>query len=360
MSSPSAGGGGAQLDRARARRARHPARRDSTANDRWSLAEGGEYYGVGAGSGIAGFRADLALGDDFFGKREDAYSEPMRNKRWDWYRDDFSARLKPRAKRIMMNTHWHELDVAGHVIEDIKSGRVRGKVIKIHRPGRGGRRPRPCPRRVAVGRSRRLRLCRFLRQRKLETHADDVGGALSAAPGARGGRLLQARLAADLPEPAAPGRASRSTAPRLRGHRRRRRLDSARRRRINADGRMYVVDLYRAQASSDRWVEALCDLVLKWKPLTWAEERGQIAAGVGPFLERRMRERQAFVARESFPSRHDKSVRAQSTEGRSGRGRLPPGIGHKQAPITTAGVKIPSAGQRFQIPPELQLGGRAT
>ena len=56
--------------------------------------------------------------------------------------------------------------------------------------------------------------------------------------------------------------------------------------------------------------------MLKWKPLTWAEERGQIAAGVGPFLERRMSERRAFVARESFPSRHDKAVRAQSIRGR--------------------------------------------
>ena len=56
---------------------------------------GGEYYGVGAGVGISGFRADLGLGDDFFGNREDAYSETVRKKRWDWYVDDFSARLKP-------------------------------------------------------------------------------------------------------------------------------------------------------------------------------------------------------------------------------------------------------------------------
>jgi hypothetical protein len=28
---------------------------------RWSLASGGEYYGVGAGVGISGFRADLGL-----------------------------------------------------------------------------------------------------------------------------------------------------------------------------------------------------------------------------------------------------------------------------------------------------------
>ena len=47
---------------------------DSQASDRWALASGGEYYGVGAGVGISGFRADLGLGDDFFGNREDAYS----------------------------------------------------------------------------------------------------------------------------------------------------------------------------------------------------------------------------------------------------------------------------------------------
>jgi hypothetical protein len=32
-----------------------------------------------------------------------------------WYQDDFSARLKPGAKRILMNTRWHEEDVAGRV-----------------------------------------------------------------------------------------------------------------------------------------------------------------------------------------------------------------------------------------------------
>src|SRR5215475_3777761 len=52
--------------------------RDSQAAARWTLASGGEYYGVGAGVGISGFRADLGLGDD-------AYSETVRQNRWDWY-----------------------------------------------------------------------------------------------------------------------------------------------------------------------------------------------------------------------------------------------------------------------------------
>jgi hypothetical protein len=68
----------------------------------WSPTGGGEYCGVGAGVGISGFRADLGLGDDFFGSREDAYSEMVGQKRWDWHMDDFSARLKPGAKRASL------------------------------------------------------------------------------------------------------------------------------------------------------------------------------------------------------------------------------------------------------------------
>jgi hypothetical protein len=45
---------------------------DSKAAARWSLESGGEYYGVGAGTGISGFRANLGVGDDLFGSREDA------------------------------------------------------------------------------------------------------------------------------------------------------------------------------------------------------------------------------------------------------------------------------------------------
>ena len=98
---------------------------DSKAAARWSLESGGEYYGVGAGTGISGFRANLGVGDDLFGSREDAYSETVRQKRWDWYQDDFSARHKPDAKRILMNTRWHEEDVAGRVLEQIEERRSR-------------------------------------------------------------------------------------------------------------------------------------------------------------------------------------------------------------------------------------------
>jgi len=85
---------------------------------------------------------------------------------------------------------------------------------------------------------------------------------------------------------------------------------------LDPEGRMYVLDLWRKQASSDVWIDAFCDLVTLWKPAMWAEEQGQIKAGVGPFLDRRQRERKAYVWRKPFPTRGDKAVRAQSIRGR--------------------------------------------
>jgi hypothetical protein len=56
-------------------------------------------------------------------------------------------------------------------------------------------------------------------------------------------------------------------------------------------------------------------LVLKWKPTGWAEESGQIASGIGPFLKE-ARARRARVYRQPFAARLDKAVRALSIRGR--------------------------------------------
>jgi predicted phage terminase large subunit-like protein len=85
---------------------------------------------------------------------------------------------------------------------------------------------------------------------------------------------------------------------------------------LDPDGKMYLLDLWRKQAASNEWIEAYCDLVKKWKPIGWAEEQGQIKSGVGPFLDRTARERSAYVARDAFPTRTNKAIRAQSIRGR--------------------------------------------
>lgn len=289
---------------------------DNSAADRWALAQGGEYYGVGAGVGISGFRADLGMCDDLFGSREDAYSETIREKRWDWYRDDFCGRLKPGAKRILMNTRWHEEDVAGREVARIRAGTVRGRIIDI---------PAQAEEDDAVGRKPGEYLWddpegynygSFLRARQREVSPMMWSALYQQRPAPEDGDYFKIDWLR--PYEKAPAKDTL----RVYGG-----SDYA----VTADGgdwtchvvvgldpegRMYLLDLWRGQTSSDEWIEAFCDLVLEWKPVGWAEEQGQIRSGIGPFLDKRQRDRKAYVAREPFPTRGDKAVRAQSIRGR--------------------------------------------
>src|SRR6478609_4764246 len=75
---------------------------DSQAAGRWALKSGGEYYAAGVGTGIAGFRAKYGLIDDPVRSRQDADSELIRDRIWDWYINDFRTRLVPGAAEVLI------------------------------------------------------------------------------------------------------------------------------------------------------------------------------------------------------------------------------------------------------------------
>ena len=51
--------------------------------------------------------------------------------------------------------------------------------------------------------------------------------------------------------------------------------------------RMWLLDLWRKQTSSDKWIPPLLDMFVRWNPIIHAEESGQIEKSVGPFLLKR-------------------------------------------------------------------------
>lgn len=104
---------------------------DSTAAGRWETAKGGEYFAAGVGGSVTGRRADLAIIDDPVKSREDADSETIRQKQWDWWRDDMTTRLKPGAATVLIMTRWHEADLAGRMIEDMKGSGQRVKLLSL-------------------------------------------------------------------------------------------------------------------------------------------------------------------------------------------------------------------------------------
>jgi hypothetical protein len=100
---------------------------DSTAADRWALAEscgGSEYYAAGVDTGIAGFRADLAIIDDPVRSRSDADSSTTRERHWEWYKSDLLPRLRPGAAIVLIMTRWHEDDLAGRILAEAERGSV--------------------------------------------------------------------------------------------------------------------------------------------------------------------------------------------------------------------------------------------
>src|SRR5574339_532271 len=90
---------------------------DSKAADDWETTNGGLYFCAGVGAGIAGHRADLGLIDDPIGSQEDADSELVREKQWDWYLADFVPRLKPQAARVIIANRRHEDDIIGKILQ---------------------------------------------------------------------------------------------------------------------------------------------------------------------------------------------------------------------------------------------------
>ncbi|QOZ68879.1 phage uncharacterized protein (putative large terminase), C-terminal domain-containing protein [Bradyrhizobium arachidis] len=283
---------------------------NNQAAGRWAIKEGGEYLAAGARIGIAGFRALFGVIDDPLRSREDAESQTVRDRLWEWYLYDFRTRLIPGARQLLIQTRWHEDDLAGRALN--------------HQPWEVISLPAEAKAYDQLGRAVGEFLWsdgeygygEQLRDLK-ETTPPRVWSALyQQAPAPEEGdyfeeqwfkplhiqpvhELMRCYGGSDYAVTADGG-------------------DYAVHVVVGVDhiGNLYLLDVWRGQKTSDVWIEAFCDLVAKYRPLAWAEETGQIKSAVGPFLEKRMRERRVYVNREQFPTRGDKAVRARAIQGR--------------------------------------------
>lgn len=91
---------------------------DSRSNARWNLAEPyrGGMVTAGAGGPVTGKGAHLLIIDDPVKNAEEALSETMRQKMWDWYLSTAKTRLEPGGYQIILQTRWHEDDLLGRCL----------------------------------------------------------------------------------------------------------------------------------------------------------------------------------------------------------------------------------------------------
>lgn len=101
-----------------------------------SSKQSGESWGIeghrggvnaaGVGGSITGKGARIAIIDDPVKNSEEANSEVMREKVWQWYETTLLTRLTPDGRIVVVMTRWHEDDLVGRLLkkeaQEIKEG----------------------------------------------------------------------------------------------------------------------------------------------------------------------------------------------------------------------------------------------
>lgn len=91
--------------------------RDSRSVQEWEIAgHTGGLYAAGVSGNVTGRGAHALLVDDPVRSAEDADSEVIREKTWEWFEQDAYSRLQPGGAVVLIGTRWHEADLIGRAL----------------------------------------------------------------------------------------------------------------------------------------------------------------------------------------------------------------------------------------------------
>lgn len=290
---------------------------DTSAADEWALTNGSEYLAGGILSGITGNRAHGLIIDDPVKGRDEADSPVIRKKTREAYDDDLLTRLIPGGFVVLVQTRWHEADLAGSILPekyDGRSGMVEcrdGQTWEVlslpaqaeHADDPLGRQPGEMlwpewfdDQHWAVFRQNPRTWASLYQQRP----APDGGGYFAMDKIGRYGIAPQGMVIIGASDYAVTEGSGDFTEHGIIG--------------IDHENRWYLLDWWRKQAQSDEWIETQIDLIEKWKPAIWFGEAGPIRRAVEPFLRKRMQQRRAACWMEWLASITDKPTRARSLQ----------------------------------------------
>lgn len=287
---------------------------DSAAAGRWELSTGGAYFAAGVGGSITGRRADLAIIDDPVKSRQAADSEGERNRVWDWYRSDLYTRLKPGARIVLIQTRWHEDDLAGRLLASGDKwhvlnlpalaetgdalGRAEGEPLWPEWEGLADLERK----RGVVGERDWLALYQqrptadqgtyFRREWFAEMYADTPPH-------------LNVYMTGDFAVTAGDGDYTELA---VWG--------------VDANGIVYALDWWHGQTSADVWVTAMLAMFKRHRPLFFVGETGPIRRSVEPLMDRMMQEQRIYCAMEWLPTVGNKEAMARSFQAMAAQKRV--------------------------------------
>jgi len=268
---------------------------------------------------------NCAIIDDPIKDWEEASSPTIRDKLWSWYTTVFSTRLMTsQARIVLIQTRWHEDDLIGRITDPMNPHFQEQEARKwkiIHLPALAEEND-------PLGRSPGDALWpeRFDRefleaQRVLDSRG--FSALYQGRPSPEEGDFFKAEYIKTYKPSQCPENLRYYVA-----------SDHA----VGLDQqndqtclivagvdefkRIWIKEAWWRRAPTNTVVEAMIDIIRRYKPLAWFAERGHISKSIGPFLRERMIQEQAFAAVHEQTPVNDKQTRAQSIQGRMALGQV--------------------------------------
>ena len=268
---------------------------------------GGTYYAVGVGGAIMGRGANLGLIDDPFATWEDAQSDVIRRRVFEWYQGSFYNRIRPGGSIILIQHRMHEGDLAGELmaLEEFGGDKWEKVIIPADMDDP------PWPERYDRVALERLRA---------NTHFLKWNALYMQQPVPEEGDYFKREWFGEyevLPDNLNYYGASDFAVSEGEGDYTEHGIFG-----VDWDNNIYIRDWWFGRTTSEEWIERLADLVLRWKPLAWFGESGVIRKAVEPYLMKRLDQRRAYVRMEWRPSITDKGSRARAIQGMAAMGKV--------------------------------------
>ena len=295
---------------------------DSQSAEAWLTSDGGGYVAAGVGGGITGKGAHILLIDDPVKNREDAESQNNRDANWDWYTSTAYTRLAPGGGVLVILTRWHDDDLAGRLLKAASEGGDHWEVVKYPALAEEDEEFREAgealhPERYDVEALQRIQKAVGPRDRTAlyqQNPVADDGDYFTREmiryydPEDIDLDEMRYYAAWDL----AIGKRDRNdyTVGMVIG--------------VNEYDQLFVMDVVRGRFDGFELVEQILDLYETWRPSIIGIEKGHIEMALGPFLEKRVRERGLYEAyfKDLKTGRRDKEARARAIQGRMQQGMV--------------------------------------
>lgn len=289
----------------------------------WLTTAGGGLTSAGVGGAITGKGAHILFIDDPVKNREDADSSQKRDSVYDWYTSTAYTRLAPGAGVLVIQTRWHDEDLAGKLIEAAKHGGDQWEIVLYPAIATEDE---PYRKQGEALHPERYDIDALLRIKNV-VGPRDWASLYQQSPvpdeGAYFTRdMFQFYRRQDLPE-----------ANELRDYQT---WDLAVTTEAYSDWsvgfsasmdqreKLYLRDRRRFKGDSLQIVNEICDFYEAWKPEIVGIERGQIELSLGPFLEKEIVRRRlnSMYIEPLKPGKRDKMLRARSIQGLMRQGRI--------------------------------------